>query len=222
MSGAELAHAVVGVLAAVTGVGAAVVGGVFFAFSGFVMRGLADVGQHPGGAGSGTRASDASARVGIAAMQAINRAAVRPPLMVLLFGTMLAGLATCILLAVVGGGHALWWGFAGEVVYVAGVVVTTVAFHVPRNDALGRLDPGAVTAWANAPGAGAGAGSGAGSGADAGAGAGSGSGEALVDSWQRYVVEWTRGNHVRALAGVLAGVLFGVAAFLVGAPLLMA
>lgn len=194
MNGAEQAHAVVGVLAAVTGLGAAVVGGVFFAFSGFVMRGLADAGQDAGdpatGAGTGSGTASRGTRVGIAAMQAINRAAVRPPLMVLLFGTLLAGLATCILLlAVVGGGHALWWGIAGEVVYLGGVVVMTVSFHVPRNDELARLDPGAETA---------------------------------DGTWQRYVMEWARGNHVRALAGVLAGALFGVAAFVVGAPLLVA
>jgi uncharacterized membrane protein len=207
MSGGDLAHAVVGLLAAVTGVGAAVVGGVFFAFSTFVMRGLADTGRD---AGDPTSSGVAAARSGIVAMQAINRAAVRPPLMVLLFGTTLAGLATCILLAVVGGGHALWWGLAGEVVYLGGVVAMTVAFHVPRNDALARLDPG-----------GAAAGESGGGGSSAGSGSGSGSGSETIDgSWQRYVAEWTRGNHMRAFAGVLAGVLFGVAAFLVGAPLL--
>jgi uncharacterized membrane protein len=209
MSGAELAHAVVGALAAVTGVAAAVVGGVFFAFSSFVMRGLAEAGRDTTGGATGT-----GARAGIAAMQAINRAAVRPPFMVLLFGTMLAGLAVCILLAVVGGGHALWWGLGGEVVYLGGVVVMTVAFHVPRNDALARLDPGGTAAEESG-------GSGSSAGGGSGSGSGSGSGETIDDSWQRYVAEWTRGNHVRTLAGVLAGVLFGVAAFLVGAPLLV-
>ncbi|MCS5722318.1 DUF1772 domain-containing protein [Herbiconiux sp. CPCC 203407] len=199
MNGAEQAHAVVGVLAAVTGVGAAVVGGVFFAFSAFVMRGLADAGHDSGDAATAGATSRGS-HVGITAMQAINRAAVRPPLMVLLFGTMLAGLATCILLAVVGGGHALWWGLAGEVLYLGGVVVMTVAFHVPRNDGLELLDASGVSA------------------ADSGGRAGSN--ETIDDRWRRYVVEWTRGNHVRTLAGVLAGVLFGVAGFVVGAPLL--
>jgi uncharacterized membrane protein len=205
MSGGELAHAVVGVLAAVTGVAAAVVGGVFFAFSSFVMRGLAEAGRDTSGGAAGT-----GARAGIAAMQAINRTAVRPHFMVLLFGTMLAGLAVCILLAVVGGGHALWWGLAGEVVYLSGVVVMTVAFHVPRNDALARLDPGDAAAGESGGGSSSGSSSGSGSG-----------GDTIDDSWQRYVAEWTRGNHVRTLAGVLAGVLFVVAAFLVGAPLLI-
>ncbi|WP_291041708.1 anthrone oxygenase family protein [Herbiconiux sp.] len=210
MSGAELAHALVGVLAAVTGVAAAVVGGVFFAFSSFVMRGLAEAGRDTSGGAAGT-----GARAGIAAMQAINRTAVRPPFMVLLFGTMLAGLAVCILLAVVGGGHALWWGLAGEVVYLGGVVVMTVAFHVPRNDALAQLDPGGAAAGESGGGS-----SSSGSGSSSGSSSGSG-GDTIDDSWQRYVAEWTRGNHVRTLAGVLAGVLFVMAAFLVGAPLLI-
>src|SRR5690606_32150445 len=40
---------------------------------------------------------------------------------------------------------------AGAVAYVAGVAVLTVGYHVPRNDALDRLDPdgaGTPAAWA--------------------------------------------------------------------------
>ena len=32
-------------------------------------------------------------------------------------------------------------GWSGAVVYLVGVVATTVFFHVPRNEALARLDP---------------------------------------------------------------------------------
>ena len=153
--------AVVAVTGAST-LGAAVVGGVFFAFSGFVMRALAD----------------APAAAGIAVMQAVNRTAVRPPLMITLFGTLLAGLAACILLVVTAAGPALWWAVAGEAVYLVGVVGVTVGFHVPRNNALDRLDAGSTDA---------------------------------VPDWRRYLTEWTRGNHVRALASVIAAVLFGIA-----------
>src|SRR5699024_6794249 len=60
------------VLAAlVTALACAVVAGVFFAFSGFVMRAL-----------SALPPADAAT-----AMQSINRTAVRPPLMIALFGT---------------------------------------------------------------------------------------------------------------------------------------
>ncbi|MCS5717989.1 DUF1772 domain-containing protein [Herbiconiux sp. CPCC 205763] len=157
--------AVVAVVA-VTGasaLGAAVVGGVFFAFSGFVMRALGDT----------------TPSAGLAVMQAINRTAVRPPLMITLFGTLLAGLAACILLVVTPAGPALWWAVAGEAVYLVGVIGLTVGFHVPRNNAIDRLDAGSTDA---------------------------------VPEWSTYLTEWTRGNHVRALAGVIAAVLFGIAA----------
>jgi uncharacterized membrane protein len=150
-------------VAGASALGAAVVGGVFFAFSGFVMRAL----------------GDAPASAGLAVMQAINRTAVRPPLMITLFGTLLAGLAACILLVVTAAGPALWWAVAGEAVYLVGVVGLTVGFHVPRNNAIDELDPGSAEA---------------------------------VPEWRTYLTEWTRGNHVRALAGVVAAVLFAIAA----------
>ncbi|MBF4571534.1 DUF1772 domain-containing protein [Herbiconiux sp. VKM Ac-1786] len=150
-------------LTAVSALGAGLVGGVFFAFSAFVMQGLAD----------------APPTAGLAAMQGVNRAAVRPPLMVALFGTLLVGAAAAVLLAVDGAGHAVWWAVGGAVVYLGAVVGVTIGFHVPRNEALARVgvdDPDAPAAWS------------------------------------RYVTEWTRGNHVRAVGGALAAALFGVAA----------
>ena len=63
----------------VTAVGCGLVAGVFFAFSGFVMAGLDRL---PAGDG-------------VAAMQSINRPALRPPLMIAIFATaaMCVGLA---------------------------------------------------------------------------------------------------------------------------------
>ncbi len=113
-----------------------VVGGVFFAFSAFVMRALAE--------------PELPAASGIAAMQAVNRTAVRPPLLLVLFGGVVAGLAACILLAVGDAGHGLWWAIGGEAVYLVGVVGMTTGFHVPRNTALAALRataPDAPAAW---------------------------------------------------------------------------
>ncbi|WP_440710241.1 anthrone oxygenase family protein [Herbiconiux sp. YIM B11900] len=166
MTGAQTALVVVGLLTAVSALGAAVVGGVFFAFSGFVMRALGQV----------------SPTAGLESMQAINLTAVRPPLMITLFGTVLTGLAACVLLAVNDAGHALWWGFAGEVVYLAAVIVLTVGFHVPRNTRIAALDP---------------------------------RDPAAAVEWERYRAGWTRGNHVRAVGGVVAAVLFGIATVLI-------
>jgi uncharacterized membrane protein len=115
--------------------GSGLVGGVFFGFSGFVMKALA-------------RLRPAQ---GIAAMQSINVVAVTPPLMLALFGTALACVALVVaslskvrepvaMLRLVGGG-----------LYLAGVVFVTLLRNVPMNDALAAVDPNSVdgaTQWA--------------------------------------------------------------------------
>jgi uncharacterized membrane protein len=122
------------VLTFAAALGCGLVAGVFFAFSTFVMRGLAELPPPQG----------------IAAMQSINRAAPRPAFMIALFGT-------AVLCAVVAGralaelddpGAGL--RVAGGVVYVVGAIVLTIVYHVPRNDRLGGLDPasdGAAGSW---------------------------------------------------------------------------
>ena len=84
---------------------------------------------------------------GTAAMQSINRVAVRPVFMSLLFGTALV----CL---VVGGaeltGQRRPAVLTGVALYLLGVVGVTVLANVPLNDALARLDaasPGAAEAW---------------------------------------------------------------------------
>jgi uncharacterized membrane protein len=128
MSG-ELARS----LSVIGAVGAGLTGGVYFAFSTFVMRAL---GRLP--------PSD-----GLAAMQAINRAAPNPLFMTAIFGTALV----CAWLAVSAASHldqpAARLQLAGSVLYVVGVVLT-VAYHVPRNHALALVDPAgpaAAEAW---------------------------------------------------------------------------
>lgn len=122
-----------GLLAAltlVTLVGCALSAGVFFAFSGFVMKAL---GRLP-------------AAEGIAAMKAINVAAVSFAFMLALFGTA----AACLAL----GGWALTglgqpyapYLLAGSALYLAGAIVPTIAYHVPRNEALARVEPGVEAA----------------------------------------------------------------------------
>lgn len=114
--------------------GSAAIGGVFFAFSGFVMNGL---GRLP-------------ASHGIAAMQQINVAAVRPALMTGLFGTA----ACCAVLVVPAvrswGGRAPALLLAGAVLYLAGAIGVTAAANVPLNDRLAAVrpsDPAAVAVW---------------------------------------------------------------------------
>ena len=108
-------------LGTLTAVGCALVGGVFFAFSGFVMPALG-------------RLDD-----GASAMRAVNVTAVRPPLMVLLFGTA----AACVAVLVVGPGVL---PRVGAGLYLAGTVGVTIAANVPLNDRLER-DPSTWPAY---------------------------------------------------------------------------
>ena len=107
-----------------TALGCGLMAGVFFAFSTFVMPALARL----------------PARQGIAAMQSINVAAITPSFMAALLGT---GLACVILL---GGSLPTRPGpggicvLLGSLLYLAGTVLVTIVFNVPRNDALAAVD----------------------------------------------------------------------------------
>lgn len=112
-------------LTILTALGTGTVGGVFFAFSNFVMAGLARV-PVPGG---------------IAAMNAINVTVINPLFMTALFGSGLL----CLVLGV----YAIFnWNMdgallllIGAVLYFVGNVVVTMVFNVPLNNALAAVDP---------------------------------------------------------------------------------
>jgi uncharacterized membrane protein len=119
------------VLTFAAALGCGLAAGAFFAFSTFVMPALARL----------------PSAQGIAAMQAINVAAITPMFMTALFGT---GAACAVLLvsAVVqrpGGAACL---IAGSILYLAGTILVTIVCHVPRNNALAALDPAAPDAAA--------------------------------------------------------------------------
>lgn len=147
-------------LAAALGCG--VNGGVFFAFSSFVMPALGKLDPVKGNE----------------AMQSINVQAPTPAFMTALLGTG----ALCAVLAV-WGATSLDEGYgpyllAGALVYLAGTIVMTGAFHIPRNNELAASNPASTDG---------------------------------KEVWARYLTEWTRGNHLRALSGVVAAGLFAVA-----------
>lgn len=122
-------------LTLVTALGCGVNAGVFFAFSSFVMRALGRL---------------EPAR-GLAAMQSINVLAVTPAFMTALFATGAACLALAVWALVDWDGSVGPYLLVGSGLYLVGVVVLTIAYHVPRNDALARLDPespGAAGGWA--------------------------------------------------------------------------
>ncbi len=144
MSGTDL-------LALLTALGAATVGGVFYGFSTFVMKALAQL----------------PAAQGVAAMQRINIVVINPWFMGAFMGTLLLSIA-CVVVAVMAGSAAL---LAGGLLYALGTFGVTMAFNVPRNNRLARLEAASSDA---------------------------------VAYWPTYVREWTRWNHVRTAAALVA------------------
>lgn len=121
-------------LTVATAVGCGVVGGVFFAFSTFVMPGL-------------SRVRDS---VGIAAMQAVNVAAVRPLFMTALFGTALLCMVLLVEAAASWSGKGSALLLTGSGLYLVGTVAVTIVRNVPLNDMLASLDTGSsdsAEAW---------------------------------------------------------------------------
>jgi uncharacterized membrane protein len=114
--------------------GAGLVAGVFCGFSTFVMRGLASL----------------PPAQGVAAMNAINRAALTPAFMLVFAGSAVV----CAMIAVV---TFVVWPDAGKAelllgsgLYLFGSFGLTAMANVPRNEALAKLEPGtpeAVSYW---------------------------------------------------------------------------
>ena len=118
------------VLTLFAALGCGVVAGVFFAFSTFVMRALARL----------------PARQGIAAMQAINVAAVTPAFMMALFGTALACGALIVSSFVVWDESFAGYLLTGGALYLLGTIGPTGVYHVPRNEALAEIEPSSLGA----------------------------------------------------------------------------
>jgi uncharacterized membrane protein len=154
------------VIALASALGSGLAAGVFFAFSTFVMPAL---GRLP-------------ADQATAAMQQINIKAINPWFMSTLFGTaVISVVAIIVALADIGDDYAPYL-LAGGALYVVGTIGVTMAFNVPRNNALAQLDP---------------------------------AGSEAATYWPRYLAEWTRWNHVRTVAPLVAAGL-EIAAVYVG------
>ena len=111
-------------LAHLTVLAYALVGGVFLAFSDFIMRALSQTSGHGGAE----------------AMQAINREVFRWVFMTLFLGLAAASLALIVYAAVWLTGAAATLIAAAGLVYLLGCFGVTVAFNVPMNEALARMD----------------------------------------------------------------------------------
>jgi len=136
--------------------GCALIGGLYFAFSAFIMRALGGIDR----------------AAGIAAMNAINTVILRSAFMPLFLGTTLASAALVVYGFVQAGSPRGPLLIAGVLLYVIGMFVVTMAFNVPLNNALLA------------------------------------GGERDAATWQRYVVSWTRWNHLRTVASLAASALF--------------
>ncbi|MDD0976641.1 DUF1772 domain-containing protein [Pseudomonas fontis] len=126
-------------LVVLAALGCALVGGLFFAFSNFVMQALARVPE----------------AAGIAAMQAINISVLNR----LFLGIFMGTAVLCVALIIVAASR---WAAPGSLclalaggLYLLGNLGVTMLFNVPKNEALARLDaadPGAATSAAGAAG----------------------------------------------------------------------
>ncbi|MFI8100890.1 DUF1772 domain-containing protein [Streptomyces sp. NPDC101118] len=111
-----------------------VVAGVFYAFSTGVMRALGALPPNQG----------------IAAMQSVNVAVINPWFLGAFMGAAGLSVASGIYAVTHWKAAGSGWLLAGALVYLIGSFVWTVAFHIPRNDALALLDPDApasAAAW---------------------------------------------------------------------------
>lgn len=105
--------------------GAALNGGVFFAFSSFVMKALSRV----------------PSAEGIRAMQSINVVVINPAFIGVFAGTALLCLAI-VLRSLFGGGESVpHWFLAGALLYVLGTFLVTALANVPLNDRLESIVP---------------------------------------------------------------------------------
>jgi uncharacterized membrane protein len=110
--------------------GSGLMAGLFFVFSTFMMTAL---GRLP-------------AAQGIAAMQSVNIVIINPPFLSVFFGTALvcAVLAVAAILRWSDPGSA--WLLFGSLSYLLGIIVVTMVFNVPLNNALAAVTPDSAAA----------------------------------------------------------------------------
>ena len=146
-------------LLAVTALACALMGGVFFAFSSFVMPAL---GRIP-------------AEEGIHAMQRINIDVYHWTFMGAFLITPIACIVTAVYAYRSGSDTAAHFAILGCVVYVVGNFLVTAGGNVPLNNTLAGLDATGVDA---------------------------------ARSWAHYLSSWTRWNHIRTGASMVAASFF--------------
>ena len=113
------------VVAVVALLGAAVIAGVFFAFSSFVMGALARL----------------PAEQGIAAMQSINVVVINPHFLGVFFGTAVMSVIAMVLAGLRWSEPAAVLNLSGGALYLLGTLLVTMRGNVPLNNALAGVAP---------------------------------------------------------------------------------
>ncbi|MBF2016655.1 MAG: DUF1772 domain-containing protein [Rivularia sp. T60_A2020_040] len=115
--------------------GCGLIAGVFFAFSTFVMTALARLQPNQG----------------ITAMQAINITVINPLFMGVFLGTAVACIFLLISLLSKWHQPGAVYLLVGSLLYLVGTLGVTIAFNVPMNEVLAKVEPGSTddAIWAN-------------------------------------------------------------------------
>ena len=114
--------------------GSALIGGVFFTFSSFVMKALARV----------------PSAEGIAAMQSINLVVLNPSFIGAFMGTTILSLWLVVLALIGWEAPSAPWLIAGALLYLVGTFLVTGLGNVPLNNRLAAVqagDPAATEVW---------------------------------------------------------------------------
>jgi uncharacterized membrane protein len=114
--------------------GSALIGGIFFAFSSFVMKALARV----------------PSAEGIAAMQSINVVVLNPSFLGAFMGTAVISLLVAVLAVIGWETPSAPWLVVGALLYLVGTFLLTGLGNVPLNDRLASVqadDPAAIKIW---------------------------------------------------------------------------
>lgn len=122
-------------LALAAALGSGLMAGLYFAFSICVMEALGRV----------------RPAQGIAVMQAINVSILNVTFASVFGGTALVALGSAVMAVIEVGWVGSGYSILGAAAYLIGSLGLTLAYHVPRNEALARLDPeapDAVSCWA--------------------------------------------------------------------------
>jgi uncharacterized membrane protein len=108
-----------------TAIGAALVSGIFYAFSTFVMQAFGRL----------------IPREGIAAMQSINVVVINPLFFLAFFGTGLLCVATIVASLLSETAVSLVPALTGGLLYIVGCIGVTIVGNVPLNERLAKVDP---------------------------------------------------------------------------------